>query len=108
MASIVDVDEGGGRVIVRNPNNVGAPKVFTFDQAYGELSKFLSEIPDCTIPVNLIPSDLIQYNSMQLYYSSLACCSFCCYCCVCLCLMCASVFSPFLPSHGILSTTIYS
>ena len=51
MASIVDVDEGGGRVIVRNPNNVGAPKVFTFDQAYGELSKFLSEIADRTIPI---------------------------------------------------------
>ena len=62
MASIVDVDEGGGRVTVRNPNNVGAPKVFTFDQAYGELSKFLSEIPDCTIPVNSIPSDILSSN----------------------------------------------
>ena len=38
MKTIVHVDESTGTVTVDNPDGVGNPKVYTFDQAYGELS----------------------------------------------------------------------
>ena len=38
MKVIVLVDEKTGRVTIKNPDGIGDPKVFTFDQSYGELS----------------------------------------------------------------------